>query len=300
MLTGSDNVVTGNDIGTTAGGNAALGNLNDGVLIQGASGNTIGGGSALAGNVISGNAYQGIALINVPSTPPPPGTTSAGAGPMRLTPTAIADNFSLEDFANNFPSEPDSEGGVGPFGVAFPTSGGVLVTDQSESGSTITESARFFASDTDNQNAKTASVIGQTYGESDAMGLASSGGNIYMAFKGTDPSGATGGGLDLINNDGTFNKTIASNLGDDCEGTATDPLNGHIILSSGDGGFIYDVNPSGSYSSSSFPPRSSRSAGTTSTASASAPTGRRFTPPIKSTTRSRYSTSPRTFRRGRP
>jgi MBG domain (YGX type)/Bacterial Ig-like domain (group 3) len=255
VLNGSSNTVAGNDIGTVAGGNTALGNQSDGVLIQGASYNTIGGGSALAGNVISGNAYQGIELVNVPPPPPPPGTTSAGAGPLTLTPTAVADNFSVEDFANNFPDEPNSQGGEGPFGIAFPSTGGVLVTDQSESGSTVSESTRFFASDVDNQNAPTASVIGQTYGASDAMGLASSGGKIYMAFKGTDPSGAKTGGLDLINNNGTFNKTIASNLGDDCEGTATDPINGHIILSDGDNGNIYDVNPTGSYTSTKLPPK---------------------------------------------
>ena len=57
-----NNLVIGNDIGTTADGMASLGNLQQGVLIQGAAGNTIGGTGSGMGNVISGNLGQGVMI----------------------------------------------------------------------------------------------------------------------------------------------------------------------------------------------------------------------------------------------
>lgn len=56
----SGTLVQGNYIGTDATGNAALGNTNRGVHIQGAINNTIGGTALGAGNVISGNGQYGI------------------------------------------------------------------------------------------------------------------------------------------------------------------------------------------------------------------------------------------------
>ncbi len=59
----SDNVVSGNAIGTDMTGTAALGNHGDGVDIDfGASGNTIGGTAAGAGNTIEANANDGIEI----------------------------------------------------------------------------------------------------------------------------------------------------------------------------------------------------------------------------------------------
>ena len=59
----SGNVVSGNHIGTDAGGTSALPNIYNGVWISdGASNNTIGGATAGAGNIISGNDAAGIAI----------------------------------------------------------------------------------------------------------------------------------------------------------------------------------------------------------------------------------------------
>jgi hypothetical protein len=55
-------VVQGNYVGTNATGNAALGNIGNGVRISSGSGNTVGGTVAGAGNVISGNAVRGVVL----------------------------------------------------------------------------------------------------------------------------------------------------------------------------------------------------------------------------------------------
>jgi CSLREA domain-containing protein len=60
------NVVRGNLIGTTASGNAPLGNAGPGVLIVSkALGNSIGGTTAGARNVISGNSFDGVVMFDV-------------------------------------------------------------------------------------------------------------------------------------------------------------------------------------------------------------------------------------------
>jgi parallel beta-helix repeat protein len=59
----SSNVITGNFIGTDAGGASPLGNRGNGVMIiGGASGNTVGGTAAGTGNVIAFNALAGVVV----------------------------------------------------------------------------------------------------------------------------------------------------------------------------------------------------------------------------------------------
>ncbi|WP_284186858.1 cadherin domain-containing protein, partial [Zoogloea oryzae] len=58
------NTIAGNYIGTNAAGNAAIGNTQQGVLIDTGSGNVIGGSVAGAGNVISGNLDNGVVVTN--------------------------------------------------------------------------------------------------------------------------------------------------------------------------------------------------------------------------------------------
>ena len=55
--TSTANLIEGNLIGTDKSGTADLGNSNQGVLIEGAFGNTIGGTTAAARNVISANQW---------------------------------------------------------------------------------------------------------------------------------------------------------------------------------------------------------------------------------------------------
>lgn len=60
---GDDNVITGNFIGTDAGGMNARGNAGHGVYLSGSAiGNVIGGGAPGEGNLISGNGDEGVAL----------------------------------------------------------------------------------------------------------------------------------------------------------------------------------------------------------------------------------------------
>ncbi len=62
LLNASSNTVQGNLIGVNAAGTAALGNLNNGILVFNSGGNLIGGSSPQARNIISGNGASGIYL----------------------------------------------------------------------------------------------------------------------------------------------------------------------------------------------------------------------------------------------
>ena len=59
-ITGSNDTIRGNYIGTDVTGTQRLGNLGNGITINGTSGNLIGGAAAGAGNIISGNYGDGI------------------------------------------------------------------------------------------------------------------------------------------------------------------------------------------------------------------------------------------------
>ena len=68
-ITGNDNLIEGNDVGTNAAGTAALANGGDGVEIySGGIDNTIGGGTTSAANVISGNTAYGIQVDGASTT----------------------------------------------------------------------------------------------------------------------------------------------------------------------------------------------------------------------------------------
>jgi VCBS repeat-containing protein len=58
------NTVQGNYVGTNATGTAAVGNSDDGVLVELGDGNTIGGAAVGAGNLISGNGDEAIEIID--------------------------------------------------------------------------------------------------------------------------------------------------------------------------------------------------------------------------------------------
>ena len=63
---GSSNTLQGNRIGTDPTGTSALGNLQNGLVIIGSSGNTIGGTAGPAANIVSGNSLSGISISMPP------------------------------------------------------------------------------------------------------------------------------------------------------------------------------------------------------------------------------------------
>jgi len=144
---------------------------------------------------------------------------------LTLTPAAQAAGFSLSTFATGFPERSD---GLGPFGVAFPASGGVLVDDGPGN-------VRRFPSDTDGQDATTVPpVSGASYGTSGAAGMARVGNNLYLMM-------AQSNRIAQINDDGTVKKVITTSVPNP-DGVAVNPLNGHLFVSAYNSA-IYDVDP---------------------------------------------------------
>jgi sugar lactone lactonase YvrE len=150
------------------------------------------------------------------------GTGRATAG-LLLTSAGTAQGLSLSTFASGFATSNNT----GPLGIAFPTSGGVLVADQ-------LGNVRLFPTDTDGQNASSA-PIGQNYGLANAVGLTTVGSSIYMAQY-------VNGRVVQINGDGTFNQVIVSGLGSG-NGLVTNPTNGHLFASLQAGNQVIDINP---------------------------------------------------------
>ncbi len=73
IVSSSNNLILGNEIGTDITGKYAVPNRNDGIEVTSSSGTTIGGTSAGTGNLISGNTLSGIALDAIPG-----GSNTAG------------------------------------------------------------------------------------------------------------------------------------------------------------------------------------------------------------------------------
>jgi hypothetical protein len=146
---------------------------------------------------------------------------------MALTPAGTAAGFTLTTFASGFPSSGNSPPLVGPLGIAFPSAGGVLVTD-------YPRDVRLFPSDADGQTASSA-VVGRNYGNTNAVGLVSLGSSFYMTEQGT-------GSVVQVNANGTLNQTIVTGL-PDATGLVADPFTGHLFVSESNPAAIVDVNP---------------------------------------------------------
>lgn len=140
-----------------------------------------------------------------------------------LTPAGAAE-FTLSTFADGFAA---NGGGAGPLGIAFPGGGAVMTTDS-------LGNVRVFPTDADNQHAGSVPVA-QNYGFGNSIGLASSGGKIFMTQQGNSS-------VVQVNNNGTFNQTIASGL-PFVTGIATNPATNNLYVSTPSNSSIYEVNP---------------------------------------------------------
>jgi len=143
-----------------------------------------------------------------------------------LTPAGTTAGFSLSMFANEFPIT--ASPCCGPLGIAFPTTGGVMVSD-------YPGNVRVFPTDADGQSA--ASIVpGGFYGSGNGVGLAVTGGVVYMTEQAL-------GSVIQLNNDGSLNQLIVSGI-PTATGIVANPANGHLFVSdccSGSG--IWDVDP---------------------------------------------------------
>src|SRR5262249_33340636 len=128
---------------------------------------------------------------------------------MALTPDGLALGLTFSTFATDFPMRSD---GLGPFGVAFPSKGGVLVDDGPGNG-------RLFPTDVDGQSAASfPPVAGASYGQNHAEGMAKVGNTLYMNLGELNQVGQ-------INDDGTLNHVVV-NL-PNADGMVANPITGH-------------------------------------------------------------------------
>jgi hypothetical protein len=143
-----------------------------------------------------------------------------------LTSVGQARGFALSTFATGFPDV----AGFGPIGIAFPNSGGVLVSD-------FPGNVRRFPTDADGQSALNV-LVGQFYFQNNAFGLAQASGSIYLTqmFVGL-------GRVIQVNDDGTFNRVVAD-VPNRASGIVANPANGHVFVGPNFGfTTIYDLNP---------------------------------------------------------
>ncbi|HZT41519.1 MAG TPA: hypothetical protein VFA07_05000 [Chthonomonadaceae bacterium] len=158
-------------------------------------------------------------------------TLSASRAQLTLTPATAAADWQLTTFASGFPTNGSPSGDIGPFGIAFTDSGGVIVSDSSGN-------VRVFPSDQDGQQCYNTPPA-QNYGEWNAVALARVGSAFYMTQQGNV---AGNGALVQINPDGTFNQTIIPGL-THATGLAVNPNNGHLFVSQYDSDVVWDVDP---------------------------------------------------------
>jgi hypothetical protein len=144
---------------------------------------------------------------------------------MALTAAATTDGFSLTTFADQFPNN----GAVGPVGITFTSSGGVMVSSYAAGRNVV------FATDSDGQHYSGAAVSSSFYGANDPSGLANSGGNIYQARQ-------QNGTVIQVDNNGNFVQTIATGMSA-ATGLVTNPNNAHLFVSTPTVGNIWNVDP---------------------------------------------------------
>lgn len=142
---------------------------------------------------------------------------------MILTKAAIDRGFSLTTFATGF----SNWNSVGPLGIEFPVSGGVLVTD-------VFGNVRRFPTNADGQSALTVPPT-VLYGFRNAADLVRHGDVLYMTQ-------ANKGYVVQINDDGTLNRVVATGLGD-ALGIVVNPNNGNLFVALGGPRQIVEVNP---------------------------------------------------------
>jgi hypothetical protein len=145
------------------------------------------------------------------------------SGALTLTVAATQAGFQLTTFASGFPEN----GAVGPGGMAFPSSGGVLVDDAAGN-------VRLFPTDTDGQNAASVPPTPGSPGLADApRGITSLNGLLYMALNSANE-------VVQVSDTGIVQAVVARNI-PGAIGITADPLNGQLFVSASNG--IYDVDP---------------------------------------------------------
>ncbi len=194
---GTNNLVQGNLIGTSANGTAGLGNDSSGVAITESTNSAIGGTVAGAGNVISGNGLEGVRINADTSTGNQVrgnkiGTRADGSTPLPNS----SDGVLILNAANNNPiGGAANEGNI----IAFNSGAGVKV--ETGTGNSIQSNSIF-------SNGRLGIDLGTTGVTPNDLGDADTGANDLQNFPVlTLSNGAAGGG---VNVQGTLNSTASS------------------------------------------------------------------------------------------
>jgi hypothetical protein len=143
---------------------------------------------------------------------------------LTLTSAGIARGIGISIFAVDFPSG----AGVGPVGIGFPNSGGVLVSD-------ALGNVRLFPMDVNGQSADWFPPTVQDPIDTPNDIAKDPAGNLYMTY-------VASGKVAQVNDDGTEIRVIASGL-PHAEGIVYNPLSGHLLVALFDNNQIVDVDP---------------------------------------------------------
>jgi len=146
-----------------------------------------------------------------------------------LTPAGTAQGLILSTFASGFP-QTDA---VGPLGIGFTSTNGVMVSDKFGD-------VRLFPTNADGQIAPAAT---QHFGAttvggsllSNATGITQVGNNIYLARQGV-------GDVVQVNQNGSLNQVIVTGL-PYVTGLVSNPLNGHLYVSTLGMNAVYEIDP---------------------------------------------------------
>ena len=154
--------------------------------------------------------------------------SGTSSGDMVLTAAGSSAGFGLSTFADGFPTN----GGVGPVGIAFTPTGGVIISSYAAGNNAV------FAYDTDGQHLSGATLSsGASLGGGNSpAGIAQVGGNYYQGLQ-------SGNAVVQINSSGNFVQTIA--LIPFATGVVANSTNGHLFVSgsSSPGASVFDVDP---------------------------------------------------------
>ncbi len=149
---------------------------------------------------------------------------------LTLTDAALERGFEISTFASGFPTID----GIGPLGIAFPDTGGVVVTD-------YPGNLWHFSDDVDGQSVANATRL-SAFGNRVAIDLETANGKLYITTR--DGNGRV---LEL-NSDGTVAQEIAADLGGNIVGIAASPIRDpdghqHLFVAAFAAGIVWDIDP---------------------------------------------------------
>ena len=174
----------------------------------------IGNSSRAKRSIVAGIALTALTAMSIQSN-----------AQLALTGAGIARGFTLSTFATGFAN--GGPFGVGPLGMGFNGDGSVLVAD-------YYGAIHRFATDTDGQVATAGNTV-STSGVGVPVGIASSGGNLYM----TDQAN---GVLRSLSAGGAVGAALITGM-PAATGITTNPTNGHLFVSTLGNNVIWDIDP---------------------------------------------------------